>query len=90
MRSHVFFRGLAGIFACSDSGCTARGASEQAILGKMYSAPMLRCGCGSRVYEVLTHRDCGAAFIRGYVQDQFGTFLWHQPSNGLWGAGGLV
>lgn len=90
VRSHMFFRGLAGIFACTDSGCTARGASEQAILGKMYSAPMLRCGCGSRVYEVLTHRDCGAAFIRGYVQDQFGTFLWHQPSNGLWGAGGLV
>ena len=90
VRSHMFFRGLAGIFACTDSRCTARGASEQAILGKMYSAPMLRCSCGARVYEVLTHRDCGAAFIRGYVQDQFGTFLWHQPSNGLWGAGGLV
>lgn len=90
VRSHVFFRGLAGIFACTDSRCTARGTLEHAILGEMYSAPMLRCGCGARVYEVLTHRDCGAAFIRGYVQDQFGTFLWHQPSNGLWSAGGLV
>lgn len=90
VRSHVFFRGLAGIFACADSGCAARGAPKQAILGKTYSAPMLRCTCGSRVYEVLTHRDCGAAFVRGYVQDQVGTFLWHQPSNGLWGAGGLV
>ena len=91
VRSHLFFRGLAGIFACTDSGCAARGPAEPgAVLGKMYSAPMLRCGCGSRVYEVLTHRDCGAAFIRGYVQDQFGMFLWHQPSNGLWGAGGLV
>lgn len=90
VRSHMFFRGLAGIFACTDSGCSAQGASKQAVLGRMYSAPMLRCGCGARVYEVLTHRDCGAAFIRGYVQDQFGMFLWHQSSNGLWGAGGLV
>ncbi|MGJ7524833.1 DEAD/DEAH box helicase [Variovorax sp. GB1P17] len=90
VRSHLFFRGLAGIFACADSACTGRATLEMAILGKTYSAPILRCACGSRVYEVLTHRDCGAAFIRGYVQDQIGTFLWHEPSNGLWGAGGLV
>lgn len=91
VRSHLFFRGLAGIYACSDSRCSAREPSAPSgVLGKMYSQPMLRCECGSRVYEVLTHRDCGAAFIRGYVQDQFGMFLWHQPSEGLWGTGGLV
>ncbi|MCL2591173.1 MAG: DEAD/DEAH box helicase [Betaproteobacteria bacterium] len=90
VRSHVFFRGLAGIFACTNPACTERETSQQGILGKTYSTPMLRCGCGSRVYEVLTHRDCGAAFIRGYVQDQDGKFLWHQPSTGLWSAGGLM
>lgn len=91
VRSHVFFRGLAGIYACSNSHCGARDPSmPPTILGRMYSEPRLRCTCGSRVYEILTHRDCGAAFIRAYVQDQFGTFLWHQPSIGLWGTGGLV
>jgi ATP-dependent helicase YprA (DUF1998 family) len=90
VRSHLFFRGLAGIYACVDPSCSARSKNQPGLLGKLYSSPMLRCDCGARVYELHTHRDCGAAFIRGYVQDQFGDFLWHQPSSGLWGTGGLV
>jgi ATP-dependent helicase YprA (DUF1998 family) len=91
VRSHLFFRGVAGIYACSDARCSARDPSiPSSTLGKLYSEPVLRCDCGARVYEVLTHRDCGAAFIRGYVQDQFGMFLWHQPSSGLWGTGGSM
>lgn len=90
VRSHLFFRGLPGIYVCTNSACTLRDQGTPSILGKMYSAPTLRCACGARVYELLTHRDCGAAFIRGYVGDQYGSFLWHQPSSGLWGNGGLV
>lgn len=91
VRSHLFFRGIAGIYACTDARCRARDSSvPPGRLGKLYSEPMLRCECGARVYEVLTHRDCGAAFIRGYVQDRFGMFLWHEPSSGLWGTGGLM
>ena len=90
VRSHLFFRGLPGIYVCTNSACTMRSPGSKSILGKMYSAPMLRCGCGARVYELLTHRDCGAAFIRGFVHDQFGRFLWHQPSSGLWGNSGQV
>lgn len=91
VRSHLFFRGIPGIYACTNARCSEKEPSlPSGSLGKLYSEPMLRCGCGARVYEVLTHRDCGAAFIRGYVEDQFGTFLWHQPSSGLWGAGGLM
>src|SRR5690606_24875616 len=91
VRSHLFFRGITGIYACTDARCSAKDPSiPSGRLGKLYSEPMLRCKCGARVYEVMTHRDCGAAFIRGYVQDQFGTFLWHQPSSGLWGEGGMM
>ncbi|CAB3648068.1 DEAD/DEAH box helicase [Achromobacter pestifer] len=91
VRSHLFFRGIAGIYACTDPRCSSKDSSvPSGRLGKLYSEPMLRCECGARVYEVLTHRDCGAAFIRGFVQDQFGMFLWHQPSSGLWGTGGLM
>ena len=90
VRSHLFFRGLSGIYACANPECGLRDGDTSSILGKMFSTPTLRCGCGARVYELLTHRDCGAAFLRGYVEDQSGSFLWHQPSNGLWGSGGLV
>lgn len=90
IRAHLFFRGLPGIFVCTNAACTERKMEKASILGKMYSEPLLRCGCGARVYELLTHRDCGAAFIRGYVVDQFGMFLWHEPSSGLWGNGGSV
>lgn len=90
VRSHMFFRGLPGIYVCSNSACSLRGKDAPSILGKLYSTPTLRCDCGARVYELLTHRDCGAAFIRGYMRDQHSSFLWHQPSSGLWGNGGLM
>ncbi len=90
VRSHLFFRGLPGLYACINPECGARESGKSGILGKLYSTPRLMCDCGSRVYEVLTHRDCGAAFIRGYVHDAHGEFLWHQPSEGLWGASGLL
>lgn len=89
VRSHLFFRGLAGIYVCTNAACTVEGAKSP-LLGAMYSTPTLRCACGSRVYELLTHRDCGAAFLRGYVGDKYGSFLWHQPTTGLWGTGGPV
>lgn len=89
IRSHIFFRGLSGIYACIDPECSFRSKTKIGILGNLYSSPRLTCECGCRVYEVLTHRDCGTAFIRGYMRDSEGDFLWHQPSNGLWGASGL-
>jgi ATP-dependent helicase YprA (DUF1998 family) len=83
-RAHLLFRGLDGVFACVNPRCTARSEpSSSAILGKLYSRPRRRCECGSRVYELLTHRDCGAAFLRGYSTAVGGDFLWHEPSTGV-------
>lgn len=92
VRSHLFFRGLPGLFVCVNPQCSGRvDMSKVALLGRVFSSPKLRCECcGSRVYELLTHRDCGAAFIRGYLRDQDGDFLWHEPSIGLWSTGGLL
>ncbi len=90
VRSHLFFRGLPGIYACINPNCNSGDTGRKGIMGKIHSSPKLTCECGSRVYEVLTHRDCGAAFIRGYLQKEHGDFLWHQPSEGLWGEGGLL
>lgn len=83
-RAHLLFRGLDGVFACVNPRCTARvQAAVGTLLGKLYSQPRLRCDCGSRVYELLTHRDCGAAFLRGYSASTSGDFLWHEPSTGV-------
>src|SRR6266700_1733489 len=85
VRSHLFFRGLPGLYACVNPSCPGRRSrSDASKLGRLYSTPQQRCECGSRVYELLTHRDCGAAFIRGFLADEHGDFLWHEKSSGLW------
>lgn len=91
VRVHLFFRGLPGLFACVNPRCPDRVSVEgPSVLGKLYDSPRLHCACGSRVYELLTHRDCGAAFIRGFVRDPYPSFLWHEPSSGLWSDGALL
>lgn len=85
VRSHLFFRGLPGIFACTNPKCRERSRSDVVSnLGRLYSTPRIRCSCGARVYELLTHRDCGAAYLRGYLANEDGAFLWHEKSTGLW------
>lgn len=90
IRSHLFFRGLAGLFACTNTECNARTGAGSGILGRLHANEQLRCACGSRVYELMTHRSCGAAYIRGYMQGQAGDFLWHKASNGIWSDERLV
>lgn len=85
-RLHLFHRGLPGLFACVNPACSKRLALHDGptILGRLHTKPSTQCGCeaNGRVYELLTHRDCGAAFLRGFVnEDQ--DFVWHQPSGPL-------
>ena len=80
-RLHLFFRGLPASFICSNPKCTQRRADfANTRLGRMYTQPLLQCDCGGRTYELLTHRKCGTAFLRGFLEGQSGTFLWHEPS----------
>ncbi|WP_126241880.1 DEAD/DEAH box helicase [Burkholderia gladioli] len=84
-RLHLFFRGLPGLYACVDPQCTQRLAnSTPTILGSFHTKPTLSCGCHNRgrVFEYLTHRDCGASFIRGWV-DSKKNFVWHEPDRSL-------
>lgn len=91
-RLHLFHRGLPGLHACVDPSCSSRLATHgcPTILGRLHTKPLTQCGCdsNSRVFELLTHRDCGAAFVRGYVTEDMG-FVWHQP-NGPFSEGGTV
>jgi len=83
-RAHFLFRGLEGVYACTNCNCPGRvDVSKATLLGRLHEASRLHCDCGARVYELLTHRDCGAAYLRGYVRQDEGTFLWHEPSTGV-------
>lgn len=84
-RLHLFFRGLSGLYACVNAKCRAkRDSLKTTLLGKLYSEPRVSCDCGSRVFEILTHRDCGALYLRGYVpQGDRPSFLWHEPTTGI-------
>lgn len=83
-RLHLFYRGLPALYACVNRRCDKRLDSgrppESYLLGRLHTEPLTHCGCGARVYELLTHRDCGAAILRGYMRGPEGDFLWHEPS----------
>lgn len=84
-RLHLFYRGLPALYACVNRQCDqrldqGRNPERPYLLGKLHTEPFTHCGCGGRVYELLTHRDCGAAILRGYMRGPEGDFLWHEPS----------
>jgi ATP-dependent helicase YprA (DUF1998 family) len=83
-RLHMFFRGLPGLFACVDPQCgAARATDGHRILGKLHTHARAACDCGARVFELLTHRECGTAFVRAYVDGPRPDFLWASPSGSL-------
>ncbi len=80
-RIHNFFRGLPGLWVCMDAECTELAdAQRSGICGKMYSQPHERCGCGARVLELFTCRNCGTAYGRAYSDDiDTLSALWSEP-----------
>ena len=84
-RIHNFFRGLPGLWVCMDSGCSEGGqGSESPICGKMYGQPRESCGCGARVLELYTCRNCGTAYARAYTDDVLEPkALWAEPGERL-------
>ncbi len=92
LRLHLLFRGLDGLYACIDPNCTARRSTYRSpTLGRLFDTPRLYCDCGSRVYELMTHRDCGASFIRGFWRENDESFLWHEaPSDRSAQSGRLI
>lgn len=81
-RVHVMFRGLPGVYACVNPTCEARRVrpGEAALLGRLYTEPRTECSCAphARVYELFTHRDCGAAFLRVFGRGNQAAFYWHE------------
>jgi hypothetical protein len=67
-RMHLFFRGIAGLWACTDPDCSevdeAYRGSERPC-GKLYFERRLWCPCGAKVLECRTCRTCGLLFLGG-------------------------
>jgi ATP-dependent helicase YprA (DUF1998 family) len=83
-RVHSFFKGLPKLFVCVNPQCPGRTTEgKKSIVGKMFSEPRYVCDCcGSRVFELLSHRTCGAAFFRAFYKKGGSndlTFLWSDP-----------
>lgn len=81
-RLHMMFRGLQGIFACSNPSCTCRNHDGSLGLGKVYLKKTgNRCHCGGMIYELLNERSCGALFLKGFIDitDNQTPFVWNEP-----------
>lgn len=81
-RVHLFYRGIPGLHVCVDGNCDARlsRSADKVLLGRFYTKSTMSCSCSSsgRVFEFRTHRDCGAAFLHGWV-DRNCDFVWAEP-----------
>lgn len=82
-KMHLLFRGIKGVFACSNPGCTHSHSNDGVKLGNiMINDQNFVCpDCGSVVYELYQDRRCGALFFKGYVAERDmengKAYLWH-------------
>ena len=80
-RVHAFFRGLPGLWVCTDPDCSALPPDKRnGPAGKLYAQPRELCDCGARVFELFTCRHCGTAYARAYTDDVGApSYLWGEP-----------
>src|SRR6266566_1788392 len=86
-RVHLFFRGLPSLYACINPRCDQRRyhPGDELLLGRLYTEPRTHCTCTiqARVYELYTHRDCGAAFLHVFGRGKQASFYWHEQGGNL-------
>lgn len=65
---HMMFRGLQGLFACSNPNCTKKHSGMGISLGYVTNRRMEKCPyCKSRVFELLMDRKCGTLYFRAFL-----------------------
>lgn len=84
-RMHMLFRGIKGVFACTNPNCLHASEGGGLRLGEVdVSGGRLVCPhCNSMMYELYNDRRCGALFLKGYVlkedvEAHRNTYLWHE------------
>jgi hypothetical protein len=82
-RMHMLFRGIQGVYACTNPECPHSHTDGSLTLGEIFlsDGKMICPECQSTVYELYNDRRCGALFYKGYVFEDAmerdeGTYLW--------------
>lgn len=82
-RMHMLFKGLTGVYACTNPDCPKGHSHDGISIGEIFfTDDTLTCPhCGSQVYELYRDRRCGTLFFKGYVLEQDAdfkqdTYLW--------------
>ncbi|WP_394276744.1 DEAD/DEAH box helicase [Luteococcus sp.] len=66
-RTHIFARGIRGLWACSNPECSEiLHPRLESGIGRLYTLPREFCECGSRVLALLVCRVCGDCSFAGY------------------------
>lgn len=78
-RLHLMFRGLKGLSACSNPNCCYADENAKSLgVGKIYLGKHKSiCSCGSKVFELVNDRTCGAIFLKGYIDSNSPSFVWN-------------
>lgn len=84
-RMHMLFRGIKGVYACTNPNCSHAHTDNGLTLGEVcFSDGNFTCKeCGSTIYELYSDRRCGSVFFRGFVlkrdfELKRRTYLWRQ------------
>ena len=79
VRMHMFVRGIQELTACCNPSCPDAPDDGLALGGIGINKPVGRCRCGAKTYELLTDRNCGALFLKGYAANLEGDFyFWNE------------
>ena len=72
VRMHMLFRGLKGVYACTNPNCPHSHTYENLTIGEIFlSDDKFLCPyCKSLVYELYVDRHCGALFFKGYILEE--------------------
>ena len=82
IRLHMLFRGIHGIFTCTNPECKNAHTDDGITLGEIFIKDnIFSCPhCGSMVYELVNDRRCGALYLKGYISETDDkAYLWRQP-----------
>lgn len=81
-RLHTLFKGLSGIYACTNPDCPSRHPEGEYPIGRtfirddIYTCP----DCGGVVHEIINDRRCGAIFFKVFVSETEGkVYCWRHP-----------
>ena len=75
LRTHLFFRNIDGVWACTDPQCSVVSAAfkhPDRLVGRLWRKPRHRCECGARVLRLMYCQTCGDLFFGGYLGPAIG------------------